>query len=42
MSMASWFSKPATLNPFNLLAEEARKDLFKASTFHAAKYMSES
>ena len=34
MSMTSWFSKV-----LKTLAEDAKKDLLKASTFHAAKYM---
>lgn len=38
--MESQFCKPAVLNPFNMLAEGARKDLLKPSTFHTAKYVS--
>ncbi|KAM6148187.1 adenosine deaminase domain-containing protein 1 isoform 1-T1 [Erethizon dorsatum] len=43
VSMASRLCKAAMLSRFNLLAKEAKRDdLFKASTYHAAKRMSAS
>lgn len=38
VSMASRLCKAAMLSRFNLLAKEAKRDdLFKATTYHAAK-----